>query len=383
MQLREKRLQKIFDYAIIIKIIKFIDSRRKEMKKIVAITLTLAILIASLSSLTACGDDSKTLHVLIWGDYMNPDIITQFEKQTGYKVKSQTLTSNEEMLIKLSSPDCIYDVCFPSDYVIEKLIANDMLAELNKDNIPNLRNIDERFLEISNQFDPGNKYSVPYMWGTVGIVYNTEMVKEPVDSWSILWNEEYAGQVLMYDSMRDSIGITLLKLGYDINTRNPDEVEEARDELIAQQGIRKGFFDDDIKNMMIGNQGALAVVYSGDAMLCIDEENGNPNLAYAVPKEGSNVWFDNIIIPKTSTKKAMAEKFIDFLCDAEVAKANTEYIGYSTPNKAALELMDESWTGNYVYNPSQDVLDRCSIFRDLGDFLSVFEEAWNKVYFEN
>lgn len=353
------------------------------MKRIVSLTLTFVILAVSLSFVTACADDSKTLYVLNWGDYINPDLITQFEEQTGYKINYTPLTSNEEMLIKLSSPDCIYDVCFPSDYVIEKLIAQDMLAELNKDNIPNLKNIDERFLEISNQFDPGNKYSVPYMWGTVGIVYNKEMVKEPVDSWDILWDEQYKGQVLMYDSMRDSIGISLIKLGYDINTRNPDEVAAARDALIAQKDIRKGFFDDIIKNDMIANQGALAVVYSGDAMLCIDEENGNPNLAYVVPKEGSNVWFDNIIIPKTSTKQAMAEEFINFLCDAEVAKSNTEYIGYSTPNKAALALMDESWTENPVYNPPQDVLDRCSIFHDLGDFLSVFEEAWNKVYFED
>ncbi len=353
------------------------------MKRIVAILLTLVMLAASLSFLTACGDNSKTLYVLNWGDYIDPDLIKQFEQQTGYKINYTTLTSNEEMLIKLRSPDCIYDLCFPSDYVIEKLIAEDMLAEINKDNIPNLKNIDERFIEISNQFDPGNKYSVPYMWGTVGIVYNKEMVDEPVDSWNALWDEKYAGQVLMYNSMRDSIGITLIKLGYDINTRNADQVAEARDELIAQKNIRKGFFDDAIKDDMIGNQGALAVVYSGDAMLCIDEEEGNPNLEYVVPKEGSNVWFDNIIIPKTSSKQAMAEEFINFLCDAEVAKQNTEYIGYSTPNKAALELMDESWTENPVYNPPQDVLDRCTIFHDLGDFLSVFEEAWNKVYFEN
>ena len=187
----------------------------------------------------------------------------------------------------------------------------------------------------------------------------------------------------MYDSMRDSIGITLLMLGYDINTRNADEVAAARDALIAQKNIRKGFFGDDIKDAMINDQGALAVVYSGDAMMCIDPEYGNSKLAYAVPNEGSNVWIDNMIIPKTSTKQAIVEEFINFLCDPEVAMQNTQYIGYSTTNKAALELMDKEWTENPVYNPPQDVLDRCTIFHDLGDFLNVFEEAWNKVYFEN
>lgn len=353
------------------------------MKRIIAIALTIVMAVASMSFLTACVDDSKTIYVLNWGDYIDPDLIKQFESETGYKIKYSTMTSNEEMMIKLRSSDCIYDLCFPSDYIIEKLIAEDLLAEINFDNIPNYKNIDERFLEFTEQFDPGNKYSVPYMWGTVGIVYNTEKVQEPVDSWSILWDEKYSGQVLMYDSMRDSIGITLLMLGYDINTRNADEVAAARDALIAQKNIRKGFFGDDIKDAMINDQGALAVVYSGDAMMCIDPEYGNSKLAYAVPNEGSNVWIDNMIIPKTSTKQVIVEEFINFLCDPEVAMQNTQYIGYSTTNKAALELMDKEWTENPVYNPPQDVLDRCTIFHDLGDFLNVFEEAWNKVYFEN
>lgn len=192
------------------------------MKKIISAVLITVMLMTALSFLTACSSYDNTLYVLNWGDYIKPSLIKQFEKETGYKVKYTTMTSNEEMMIKLRSEDCIYDLCFPSDYVIEKLIEEDLLAEINKDNIPNLSNIDPKFLELSNQFDEGCKYSVPYMWGTVGIVYNTELVKEPVDSWDILWDEKYSGQVLMYDSMRDSIGVTLIKLGYDMNTRNPE-----------------------------------------------------------------------------------------------------------------------------------------------------------------
>lgn len=353
------------------------------MKRFFVLSIVTVILFTSMSFLSACVDSSKTLYVLNWGDYIDPELIDRFEKETGYKVNYTTMASNEEMMIKLRSEDCIYDLCFPSDYVIEKLIAEDLLAEIDYSNIPNYKNIDEKFIDFSNQFDPGNKYSVPYMWGTVGIVYNKTMVDEPVDSWDILWDEKYTGRVLMYDSMRDSIGITLIKLGYDINTRNADEVAQARDALVAQKNIRKGFFGDDAKDAMINGQGALAVVYSGDAMICTDPAYGNPDLAYSVPKEGSNVWIDNVIIPKTSTKKEMAEQFINFLCDAEVAKQNSEYIGYSSPNKAALELMDDDVINNEIYNPGDDILERCTIFHDLGDFLSVFEEAWNKVYFEN
>ncbi len=163
-----------------------------------------------------CGGGKTTLNVLNWGDYIDPELLRQFEDETGIKVKYTTMTSNEEMLVKLASPDNIYDVCFPSDYIIEKLVADDLLYAIDKSNIPNLSNIDPRFLDLS--FDPGNTYSVPYMWGTVGILYNTTMVSDPVDSWNILWNEKYAGEILMYDSMRDTIGITLKKLGYDINT---------------------------------------------------------------------------------------------------------------------------------------------------------------------
>ena len=249
-----------------------------------------------------------------------------------------------------------------------------MLYKINKDNIPNLKNIDERFLDLS--FDPDNTYSIPYMWGTVGILYNTTMVTEPVDSWKILWDEQYSGQILMYDSVRDTIGVTLISLGYDINTRNADEVVAAQDALIKQKPLVRAYLTDDIKMEMINGSAAMGVMYSGDAVACIAE---NEDLAYALPQEGSIVWFDNVIIPKSSQHTAEAEAFINFLCGAEVARQNTEYIGYSTPNKAALALMDAEYTDDPTYNPPQDVLDRCTVFHDLGDFISVFSDAWTKV----
>ena len=338
--------------------------------------LLLVIVMALTLVLTACGGSKTvTIQVLNWGDYIDPELIDQFEEESGIKVNYTTMANNEEMLVKLSSPDCIYDVCFPSDYIIEKLIADDMLHALDKNNIPNLKNIDPRFMDLS--FDPDNAYSVPYMWGTVGILYNTTMVDESdVHSWNVFWNEKYSGQIIMYDSIRDTIGITLKYLGYSLNTRDESAIKAAEQALIDQKSLVYAYLGDSVKERMIGGNGAVAVVYSGDAMWCMDEEEGNPDLAYCVPDEGSNLWFDNVVIPKTSAHTAEAEAFINFLCDAEVAKKNTEYIGYSTPNAAALALMEPEWTENETYNPPQEVLDRCEIFHDLRDFIEVYNEAW-------
>ncbi len=341
------------------------------MKKI---ALVLAILLVGTLFGCAAKEDSNTLYVLNWGDYIDEALLTQFEEETGIQVNYTTMATNEEMMVKLEEADCIYDVCFPSDYIIERLIQKDLLHELNKDNIPNLQYIDERFLDPD--FDPENKYSVPYMWGTVGILYNTTMVQEPVTSWDILWDETYADQILMYDSIRDTIGVALMKLGYSINTRNEADIQAAEEALIAQKPIVQAYLGDPIKDRLISGGAAMGIVYSGDAMWCMYE---NPDLAYAVPETGSNLWFDNIIIPKTSDNTEAAEAFINFLCDPEVAAQNAEYIGYSTPNAAALEILGEEYINDPTYNPPQELLDKCEIFHDLGDFITVYNDAWNRI----
>ena len=322
------------------------------------------------------GQIGGELNILNWGEYIDPELITLFEEETGVKVNYVEMTSNEEMLIKLKSSDCVYDMCFPSEYIIEQLIASDLLMPLDMDKLPNAKNIAADKLEITDSFDPGNKYSLPYMWGTVGILYNTKMVEEPVTSWSILWDEKYAGQIWMYDSVRDSIGITLKYLGYDLNTRNPEEIAEARDLLIAQKPLRKGFGTDNMRSSMVNGKAAMAVIYSGDAFCCMDE---NEDLAYAVPMEGSNVWFDNVVIPKTAKNTEAAHAFINFLNDGAIAARNTELIYYSTPNQAAMDRLDECFTENETYNPPKEVLDRCTVFHDLGEFVSVYNEAWSKI----
>ena len=353
------------------------------MKKLLSIVLALVLLTAFAACNKTVEVDENTfsdgdqyeqiggeLNILNWGEYIDPELIELFEQETGVKINYIELTSNEEMLIKLRSSD------FPSDYIIEQMIREDMLQPLDYSKIPNAKNIDPKMIEITNVFDPGNKYSLPYMWGTVGILYNTDMVTEPVNSWGILWDEKYAGQVWMYDSVRDSLGITLKYLGYEMNTRSEEEVAAARDKLIEQAPIRKGWGTDDLRSTMENGKAAMCVIYSGDAFCSID---ACENLAYAVPDEGSNVWFDNVIIPKTAKNLEAAHAFINFLNDGNIAARNTEYIFYSTPNKAAMDRLDEYFTENETYNPPQEVLDRCEVFHDLGDFTEVFSKAWSAI----
>lgn len=334
--------------------------------------LTLCVIL--LFALCACAPAAKTvtINVLNWGDYIDESVIADFENEyPDIRINYQNMANNEEMLVQLQSAGNIYDICFPSDYIIEIMIKQDMLLPIERKIVKSIDNIDPRFLDLD--FDPGNKYSVPYMWGTVGILYNTTKVDDPVDSWNILWNEKYKKQIFMYDSIRDSIGITLKKLGKPINTRDQADIDAAEAELIAQRPLVYAYLGDEVKDQMIGGNGALAVVYSGDAMYCMGE---NEDLAYAVPMEGSNVWFDNIVVLKTTQYPEQAQKFVDFLNRPDIAKRNTEYIGYSTPNKAALELLDAELLENETYNPPQDVLDRCEQFHDLGEFTEVYNNAW-------
>ena len=343
-------------------------------KKLVSIVALLVLAALLALTLTGCGEKKTSITVFNCFDYIDEDVLKMFEEETGIKVNYVCFTTLEEMYAKLEKGSGAYDVLVPSDYMIERLIKEDMLAELDKSAMPNTANLIDWCATPS--YDPEGKYSVAYMWGTVGILYNTTMVEEPVTSWGILWDEKYAGQIWMYDSVRDSIGITLKYLGYDLNTRSEAEIAEARDLLIAQKPLRKGFGTDNMRASMINGKAAMAVIYSGDAFVCMDE---NEDLAYAVPEEGSNVWFDNVVIPKSAKNIEAAHAFINFLNDGAIAARNTEYIYYSTPNQAAMDRLDEYFTENETYNPPKEVLDRCTVFHDLGEFVSVYNEAWSKI----
>ena len=322
--------------------------------------------------------NGEKLVVYNWGEYIDPEVLTMFEEETGIDIVYEEFETNEILYPKISSGAIAYDVICPSDYMIQRMIENDLLSEINFDKIPNLKNIGKQYLEQSRQFDPENKYSVPYCWGTVGILYNKMMVDEPVDSWSILWDPKYKDNILMQDSVRDAFGVTLKYLGYSLNSIDLDELTEAKNLLIEQKPLVQAYVIDQVRDKMIGNEAALGVIYSGEAIYTQKE---NPNLEYVIPKEGSNIWIDSWVIPKNAEHKENAEKFINFLCRPDIALKNFEYITYSTPNEAARELIeDESIRNSEIAFPDLSRYDNLETFQYLGTGADqVYGDLWNKV----
>ncbi|MGL5087767.1 MAG: ABC transporter substrate-binding protein [Clostridium sp.] len=350
----------------------------KKFKKLSALIIATTL---STTLFTACGKtsgigDNGTINVFNVGDYINPDLIKKFETETKIKVIYDTYDTNETMYQKLITSSGQYDLAVPSDYMIEKMITNNMLEEIDYSNIPNIKHIDPKFTSLS--YDVENKYTVPYMWGTVGIIYDADVVTEPVNSWNVLWDTKYSNSVLMFDSIRDTFAVSLKKLGYSLNTTNPLEIKAAEEDLINQKKtVKPAYVGDDVKDKMINGEASIATVWSGDAMFIIGESD--LNLKYVVPKEGSNKWFDCMVVPKDAPNKSGAEAFINFLSDPENAKENVDYIGYSTPNQSAFDLLDDEVKGNKSAYPDDETLNSCEIFIDLGDKLKLYDEAWTIV----
>lgn len=341
-----------------------------------SIKKTIAGLLAllSMTGLAACGEKQETINVYNFGDYINADVLKQFEEETGIKVNYDTYASNEDIYVKLKQGGSSYDVIFLSDYTIERAIKEELIVKLDWNNIPNKDKVDPKFSNLV--FDPGDAYSAPYMWGTFGILYNKTMVKEPVTSWDILWDEKYANSILMLNSQRDTIGVSLLRLGYSLNSRDVAELEEARDELIKQKPLVYAYLGDDIKDTLIAGDAALGVVWSGDAMYMIEE---NPDLDYAIPEEGTNIWYDSMVIPKSTKNKTGAEAFINFMLRPDIAVQNVDYIGYSTPITEAVEQLLEEVRSSPIAYPSSEVLENTEIFRDPSDVLSLYDRIWTEI----
>ena len=325
-------------------------------------------------------DLSGTNQVIVynWGEYLDPEVTTLFEKETGINVVYEEFETNEIMYPKVQSGAIAYDVVCPSDYMIQRMIENDLLAELNFDNIPNIKNIGQEYFKQSRQFDSENKYSVPYCWGTVGILYNKTMVDEPIDSWSVLWDEKYKDSILMQDSVRDAFAVALKYKGHSLNSTDLDELEEAKELLIKQKPLVQAYVIDQVRDKMIGNEAAIGVIYSGEAIYTQLE---NPNLEYVIPKEGSNVWIDSWVIPKNAKHKENAEAFINFLCRPDIAKMNFDYITYSTPNTAARELIEDPAIRNSkIAFPDASELERCETFQFLGDKNdAIYNKLWREI----
>lgn len=323
---------------------------------------------------------SKNGQVIVynWGEYIDPEIIDLFEEETGIDVIYEEFETNEIMYPKIQSGAIAYDVVCPSDYMIQRMIENDLLAEINYDHIPNLKYIGDNYMKMSRQFDPENKYSVPYLWGTVGILYNKKMVDEPVDSWGILWDKKYEDSILMQDSVRDAFAVALKYLGYSLNSTDLDELEAAKNLLIEQKPLVQAYVIDQVRDKMIGGEAALGVIYSGEALYCQQE---NPDLDYVIPKEGTNIWIDSWVIPKNAKNVENAEAFINFLCRPDIAKMNFDYITYSIPNTAGRDLIeDESLRNNPIAFPDDSKLENCETFRFLGDDNdALYNRLWREI----
>lgn len=343
------------------------------------ITLTL---LASVS-LCGCGSTEKGVNgqviVYNWGEYIDPETIRMFEEEYGIKVIYDEFETNESMYPKVESGAVAYDIACPSDYMISRMIQNGMLSELDYSKMPNVKkNIGAQYFEQSKGFDPDNKYAVPYCWGTVGILYNKTMVEEPITRWEQLWDETYADNILMQDSVRDAFMVAEKLNGNSMNTLDPEELETAKDLLIEQKPLIQAYVVDQVRDKMIGGEAAIGVIYSGEA---IYTQRENPDLVYVIPEEGTNVWIDSWVILKNAPNKENAEKFIDFMCREDIALMNFDYITYSTPNEAARELIeDEAIRNSEIAFPDLSQYDNLETYIYLGEEGdSLYNELWKEV----
>lgn len=344
---------------------------------------TIAILLL-LTSAALCGcasDKGVNGQVIVynWGEYIDPETIRMFEEESGIKVIYDEFETNESMYPKVESGAVAYDIACPSDYMISRMIQNGMLSEIDYDKMPNAKkNIGAQYYEQSRGFDPENKYAIPYCWGTVGILYNKTMVDEPITRWAQLWDEKYADNILMQDSVRDAFMVAEKLNGNSMNTLDAEELEAAKNMLIKQKPLVQAYVVDQVRDKMIGGEAAIGVIYSGEAIYTQKE---NPDLVYVIPEEGTNVWIDSWVILKNAPNKENAEKFIDFMCREDIALMNFEYITYSTPNVAARELIEEEDIRNSeIAFPDLSQYDNLETYVYLGedgDYL--YNELWKEV----
>lgn len=333
-----------------------------------------ALLIVLLLGLTGCGQSKQTLVVYNWEDYIGEETIAKFEQEYNCQVQYVRFSTNEDMYTKIKAGGANYDVAFPSDYMIERMINEDMLETIDVTQLENFNQVRPDLIGLD--YDPNNQFSVPYMWGTVGILYNTTMVSQPITSWKSMWDPQYTGGIIMMDSIRDSIGITLKMLGHSLNTRDEADLQDAKQALIEQAPLVKAYVVDLAKDMMARNEGTMALVWSGDAAVAMAT---NPDLEYVVPEEGSNIWFDGMVIPKGGKNKDLAMKFIDFMCRPDIAFDNADYIGYSSPITAAIEQMDDEIKNNPGFYPDLTQSPDLEVFYDLGSYTSIYEELWTQI----
>lgn len=332
------------------------------------------LVLVSCGIMTSCSSDTSTqqqantenaLVVLNYGKYLDETVIRMFEEETGIDIKLEEYESPEEMYTKFSAGSIHYDVVCTSDYMVERLINEGKVAEIDFSSFSNYENIDPEILDAAKVFDAEAKYSMPYFYGTLGILYNTTMIsEEEVQTWNVLWDEQYKDSIIMQNSVRDSFVPALRLLDYDINTESPDELEEALQLLIDQKPIVYAYYVDETSDEMVAGNAAMALVYSGEAAAAIEL---NDDLAYTVPQEGSNLWIDSWFIPESSSNKENAQKFLDFLCREDVAMLNFEYVCYPTPNLKVLEQLDDETKNDPNIFPPEDVRTNCVVYKQVSE----------------
>jgi len=339
---------------------------------VLLVSFLLMFLVAKLNATEGYSSD-HTLTVFNWGDYIDEELIAKFEKETGIKVIYETFDSNEAMLTKIQQGGTSYDVAVPSEYMIEKMREEDLLIPLDHSKLKNLKYIDPRFMDLP--FDPGNRYSIPYFWGTVGIVYNPEILGDfEIKGWNDLWNPALKNEILMVDGAREAMGIGLNSLHYSLNDTNKEHLLEAKEKLETLTPNIKAIVGDEIKILMANEEAAIGIVWSGDAADIMWE---NEKLDYVVPEEGSNLWFDNMVIPKTAKNVEGAHQFINFMLDPKNAAQNTDYVSYSTPNKEALNYLDEEVVNDKRFYPDEELTERLEVYENLGKkMLSYYNELY-------
>ncbi|WP_436376611.1 ABC transporter substrate-binding protein [Cytobacillus sp. BC1816] len=317
----------------------------------------------------------NTLTIFNWGDYIDADLVDKFEQETGIKVIYETFDSNEAMMTKIEQGGTAYDIAVPSEYAIEKMKEEDLLLPVDHSKIPNLKYIDQRFMNLP--FDPGNEYSIPYFWGTVGILYNTDILGDKkIKSWHDLWDPELKNQILLIDGAREVMGMGLNSLHYSLNDKNKDHLIEAKEKLDSLTPNIKAIVGDEIRMLMENDEAGIGVVWSGTAQELMWEKD---NLEYVLPEEGSNLWFDNMVIPKTAKNPEAAHQFMNFILDPENAAQNTEYVGYSTPNKEAMKYMDEETISDERFYPDEEMTARLEVYENLGKRMLAY---YNELFLE-
>lgn len=349
------------------------------MKKITRITgavLAAATAVSLCVPATGCAKQEiiGELTVINYGEYLDPEMLDLFTAETGIKVNYEEAVTAEEMYTKYSSGAISYDLVCSTDYMMQKLINDGELQQIPWDQFEYRDNIGDKYFDFCTAFDPDNQYCLPYFWGTLGILYDTTKVNEPIDSWDVLFNGEYAGEIIMQNSMRDTFMVALKYLGYSINTDDPDELREAQQLLIAQKPDVQAYLVDEARDEVVAGNAAMAVVYSGEAYLGHEYNN---NLEYVVPSEGSNVWIDCWGITKNCEHPEYAAAFLDFLCREDVAMANFEYIYYSTPNEAVIASLDEEDRSNEALVPSDSATENCEVCVQASDeTTALLNELW-------